>query len=109
MNLRQTRWLEFLKDYVVHFQYHPEKANIVADALSRQPYPTLSYLLALLNELCEEFRKLELNVITRREKSMLCTLEAQPTLMKKSEYPKLRTPNSSGSERKYWWKKHPGS
>jgi len=35
LNLRQTRWLEFLKDYNAHFQYHPGKAKVVADALSR--------------------------------------------------------------------------
>jgi len=45
MNLRQTRWLEFLKDYDVHFQYHLKKANIVANALSRRPYSTLNCLL----------------------------------------------------------------
>jgi len=79
--LRQTRWLEFLKDYDIHFQYHPGKANVVADALSHCPYPALSCLLSLPSKLCEEFRKLELNVITPRSKPILCTLEVQPTLI----------------------------
>jgi len=79
--LRQTRWLEFLKDYDIHFQYHPGKANVAANALSRRPYPALYCLLALPNELCEEFQKLELNVVTARAKPMLCTLEAEPTLI----------------------------
>jgi len=52
----------------------------VADALSRRLYPPLSCLLALLSELCEEFHKLDLNVITPRSKPILCTLEVQPTL-----------------------------
>ena len=81
--MRQTRWLEFLKDYNVHFQYHPRKANVVADALSRQSYPALSCLLALPSDLCEEFRKLELNVITLRSKPTLCTLEVHPTFIEK--------------------------
>ena len=34
LNLRQRRWLEFLKDYHMSVHYHPGKANIVADALS---------------------------------------------------------------------------
>jgi len=32
LNLRQTRWLEFLKDYDIHFQYHLGTANVVEDA-----------------------------------------------------------------------------
>ena len=71
LNLRRTRWLEFLKDYDVHFQYHFGKANVVAYALSRRPYPALGCLLALPNELCEEFQKLELHVATPRVKPML--------------------------------------
>jgi hypothetical protein len=36
LNLRQRRWLELIKDYDLEIQYHPEKANVVADALSRK-------------------------------------------------------------------------
>ena len=35
INLRQWRWLELMKDYDLNIQYHPIKANIVVDALSR--------------------------------------------------------------------------
>ena len=34
LNIRQRRWMEFLKDYDFSLQYHPGKANVVADALS---------------------------------------------------------------------------
>ncbi|WMV08089.1 hypothetical protein MTR67_001474 [Solanum verrucosum] len=36
LNLRQRRWMELLKDYDMAIQYHPCKANVVADALSRK-------------------------------------------------------------------------
>ncbi|KAH0658081.1 hypothetical protein KY289_026829 [Solanum tuberosum] len=35
LNLRQRRWLELLKDYDMSILYHPGKANVVVDALSR--------------------------------------------------------------------------
>nr|GFB26504.1 putative reverse transcriptase domain-containing protein [Tanacetum cinerariifolium] len=34
LNMRQRCWLELLKDYDTNIQYHPGKANVVADALS---------------------------------------------------------------------------
>jgi hypothetical protein len=36
LNMRQRRWLELIKDYELEVYYHPEKANVVADALSRK-------------------------------------------------------------------------
>ena len=42
LNLRQRRWLELFKDYDCIIDYHPRKANVVADALSRYMIYALS-------------------------------------------------------------------
>ncbi|KAD4586135.1 hypothetical protein E3N88_23736 [Mikania micrantha] len=44
LNMRQRRWLELLKHYDANIQYHPGKANVVADALSRKNSGTIPSL-----------------------------------------------------------------
>ncbi|XP_047180589.1 uncharacterized protein LOC124847196 [Vigna umbellata] len=36
LNMRQRRWMKYLKDFDFELQYHPGKVNVVADALSRK-------------------------------------------------------------------------
>jgi hypothetical protein len=38
LNMRQRRWLELIKDYELEIHYHPGKANVMADALSRKAF-----------------------------------------------------------------------
>jgi hypothetical protein len=45
LNMRQRRWLELIKDYELEVHYHPGKANVIADALSRKAH--YNYLLAV--------------------------------------------------------------
>ena len=42
LNMRQRRWMEFLEDYDFTLHYHPGKANVVADALSRKSWGALA-------------------------------------------------------------------
>ena len=40
--MRQQRWMEYLEDYDFTLHYHPGKANVVADALSRKSQGVLA-------------------------------------------------------------------
>ena len=42
LNLRQRRWLKLFKDYDCIIDYHPDKANVLVDALSRKTLAVLS-------------------------------------------------------------------
>ena len=54
LNMRQCRWMEFLKDYDFILHYHPGKANVVADVLSRKSQGVLASIAS------QEWRMLEI-------------------------------------------------
>jgi hypothetical protein len=60
LNLRQRRWLELIKDYDVGINYHPGKANIVVDTLSRKKYCNATLAKGMRPELRQEFGYLNL-------------------------------------------------
>jgi hypothetical protein len=62
LNLRQCRWLELIKDYDLEVHYHPGKANVVADALSRKSYANEVQVMPMSNELCAEIEHLNLGI-----------------------------------------------
>jgi hypothetical protein len=67
LNLRQRRWLELIKDYDLGINYHLGKANVVAGALSRKSHVSQLMVDSMEFELCEEFNKLNLRIITNME------------------------------------------
>jgi hypothetical protein len=67
LNLRQRRWLELIKDYDLGINYHPRKANVVADALSRRSHVSQLVVESMPFELCEEFDKLNLRIVANME------------------------------------------
>ena len=65
--MRQRRWLELLKDYDFGLNYHPGKANVVADALSRKTLH-MSAMMVKEFELLEQFR--DLSIVCERTQSV---------------------------------------
>ncbi|XP_070028750.1 uncharacterized protein [Nicotiana sylvestris] len=63
LNLRQRRWLKLLKDYDINILYHPGKANVVADALSRKSMGVLAHLVVQRRSLGREIQKLAIDGI----------------------------------------------
>jgi hypothetical protein len=63
LNMRQRRWLELIKDYDLEVHYHPGKANVVADALSRKDHCNHLELEPVSEPLYEEMRRLNLEVV----------------------------------------------
>jgi hypothetical protein len=63
LNLRQRKWFEPIKNYDLGINYHPGKANVVVDALSRRSHVSQLVVDIMPLELCEEFNKLNLRII----------------------------------------------
>src|SRR5262249_39245681 len=55
---RQRRWVELLKDYDCQILYHPGKANVVADALSRKSMGSLYHISIQKKELVKDLKNL---------------------------------------------------
>jgi hypothetical protein len=67
LDLRQRRWLEVIKDYDLGINYHPGKANVVADALSHRSHVSQLVVESMPFELCEEFDKFNLRIFANME------------------------------------------
>jgi hypothetical protein len=63
LNMRQQRWLELIKDYDLEVHYHPGKANVVADALSRKTHGNCLTVKPLDLSLCHETEKLGIEIV----------------------------------------------
>ncbi|GJR13321.1 putative reverse transcriptase domain-containing protein [Tanacetum coccineum] len=68
LNMRQCRWLEFLSDYDCDIRYHPGKANVIADALSRIEQEPPLRVRALVMTISLDLPKQILNAQTEAQK-----------------------------------------
>src|SRR3989442_11450547 len=83
LNARQRRWIELLKDYDCTIEYHPGKANVVADALSRKGAGTSAYSQVSSLSLVNELRKLNIGLDEDSERVLLATWKVRPVLREK--------------------------
>jgi hypothetical protein len=77
LNMRQRRWLELIKDYELKVHYHPGKANMVADALSRKSQVNMLAAHPMSYELAKEFDRLSFGFLNNTQG---VTVELEPTL-----------------------------
>jgi hypothetical protein len=76
LNLQQCLWLELIKDYDLGINYHPGKANVVADALSHKKYCNASFARRMQPELWREIEYLNHGMVNESK----VTMEVEPTL-----------------------------
>ncbi|KAL4025841.1 hypothetical protein IC575_014247 [Cucumis melo] len=76
------RWLELVKDYDCEILYHPGKANVVADALSRKVAHSAA-LITKQTPLLRDFERAEIAVSIGEVTLRLAQLSVQPTLRQK--------------------------
>jgi hypothetical protein len=69
--------LELIKDYDLGINYHPGKANVVVDALSRRSHLNMLVTRELLPEFCMKFKKLNLGWVSNTK---VITMEVDSTL-----------------------------
>ena len=81
LNMRQRRWIELLKDYDVNIQYHPGKANKVADALSRKNFGNLAVLMTQQKPLQHEIEKFGLEFYCQDTVGIIASMHVEPSLI----------------------------
>lgn len=75
--MRQRRWLELIKDYDLEVHYHPGKANVIVDALSRTAHCIFIEARPTVRVLCCEIGEIEMPTVLEAE---LYNLVLEPTI-----------------------------
>ena len=80
LNMRQRRWMDFLEYYDLTLHYHPGKANVVADALSRKSRGVLASITSREWRILETMGQFRLQY-SKQAQGTLGSLVATPSLL----------------------------
>jgi hypothetical protein len=80
LNMRQRRCIELIKDYDLEIHYHPGKANVVADALSRKTFCHCLTIRAPGTTICQEMEKLNLGIV---QQGILTNVKLESVLLQR--------------------------
>ncbi|KAL2230621.1 UNVERIFIED_CONTAM: Transposon Tf2-12 polyprotein [Sesamum indicum] len=92
LNLRQRRWIELLKDYDCTIDFHPGKANMVADILSRKSSSTLTNLGSHNQTLLLEMRSMNTELEFDQVAGLLASLQLKPDFVDQIKEVQTRDP-----------------
>ena len=73
--------MELIKDYNLIIDYHPEKANVVVDALSRKSSVTLAHIRTTYVSLLLDMKALGLNLDYDGYGALLASFVVRPSLI----------------------------
>lgn len=73
--------MELIKDYDCSINYHPGKANVVADALSRKSSKSLAYLRVARANMFVELKSMRVHLSVGSSIALLATLTLKPLLV----------------------------
>ncbi|KAL2246141.1 UNVERIFIED_CONTAM: Transposon Ty3-G Gag-Pol polyprotein [Sesamum indicum] len=92
LNLRQRRWIELLKDYDCTIDFHPRKANVVTDALSRKSSSTLANLGSHNQTLLLEMRSMYTELMVDQVAGLSASLQLKPDFVDQIKEAQTRNP-----------------
>ncbi|XP_038891607.1 uncharacterized protein LOC120080995 [Benincasa hispida] len=80
-HLRQRRWIELIKDYDCSIEYHPVKANVLVDALSRKSAGFRVIIGSMRGTLLQEFKNSRTALSVGQSRGLIATFQERPTLI----------------------------